>query len=465
MGALRIAGLAAAALLAVGCYSPSIEECTITCGAGNACPDDTACADDGYCHLDMSFSCLARPDARVVDAPPVVIVDASDGPPRPDARSFDARPDAPLPPDARMIDARPPPDAALPDAPMPPPCTDELSAIEETDDELSSASSLSVTPDGHVHVTYVDLFTGNLRYAHRLPGEKAWHFETVAPAVDGLKGQALDSGGGVHVAYVDSLLGPRVMYAARGAASTSLWSTDVVDDTAVIAQHPTIAVDSGSRVHIAYWYNNSDLEYALRLVREGDWFITPIETNGTVGAYPSLEVGPDGALHASYRVGGARNDLGYAKRAAGASWWNTSRPDTVGDVGEHTSIDVDASGNAHIAYHDLSNDSLKYAFVPAEGTRRTMFADEDILVGEYTSIGVGADGTVHIAYYDHGNGDLKYARKRPTQAQFTPITLDGVGGDDVGRFASLDLDGFGGVHIAYIDDTFGDLRYAHICPR
>jgi hypothetical protein len=64
MVALRAALIA---LVVAGCYSPSIQECTITCGSGNACPNDTQCANDGYCHVDMTVSCLSQPDGRTAD--------------------------------------------------------------------------------------------------------------------------------------------------------------------------------------------------------------------------------------------------------------------------------------------------------------------------------------------------------------------------------------------------------------
>jgi hypothetical protein len=366
-----------------------------------------------------------------------------------------------------VFDARPP-DARPPDA-GPPPCTDEITPIEDSAAEDATFSNLSVSKDGHVHVTYIDDLTGLLRYAHRLPGQTAWRFETIAHAAGQLKGQTLDASGALHVAYTDDLPSPRLMYAVREASAIG-WTTDVIDDSA-IGLDASIAVDARGVVHVVYWYNRSDLNHAVRTAPGGEWSIRPIETEGNVGEFPSLDIGPDGTLHVSYRVGGAgRLDLGYATLAPTSSQWSTSRLDQAGNVGAHTSIDVDALGNAHVSYNDLTNEGLKYAFVPTSGPRRVIFADDALFVGRFTAIQVGGNGTVAIAYYDYGNGDLKFAGKPANQTSFTAVTIDDGFGNDVGRHTSMDLDGFDGAHISYIDDgfgqtNFGDLWYAHICPR
>ena len=106
MVSLRIVA-AAALLLAASCYTPSIEECTVVCGPGGACPFEMTCRADGFCHGDETPLCsvgggdggVNLPDARRFDARPV---DAR--PNTPDARPNepDARPNMP---DARMPDA------------------------------------------------------------------------------------------------------------------------------------------------------------------------------------------------------------------------------------------------------------------------------------------------------------------------------------------------------------------------
>ena len=77
--------LAAALLLLAGCPSPELQECTLHCGPGNACPAayHAVCGTDTYCHAEDKVNQLctatgdggsdgaadaAPPDQRLVDA-------------------------------------------------------------------------------------------------------------------------------------------------------------------------------------------------------------------------------------------------------------------------------------------------------------------------------------------------------------------------------------------------------------
>lgn len=86
------------------CYSPAIDECTITCGAASACPTGFSCEGDGFCHGGVLSSCLRLPDGGVV----VVLPDAPPAGGPPDGRP---RPMIDAPP--RPVDARPAPDAFM----------------------------------------------------------------------------------------------------------------------------------------------------------------------------------------------------------------------------------------------------------------------------------------------------------------------------------------------------------------
>jgi hypothetical protein len=112
---------AAAFTLAAGaaCYSPSLLDCTITCGAGGACPSGSSCGADGLCHTGAADHCTiagGEPDALETPGEP----DAHEQPGPPDA--------APGKPDARPS---PTPDA-------PPSC--EPASVGEPDDSCPGES-------------------------------------------------------------------------------------------------------------------------------------------------------------------------------------------------------------------------------------------------------------------------------------------------------------------------------------
>jgi hypothetical protein len=83
-----LAGVAAAGLALAGCYSPSLRDCTVSCGSASDCATGQVCGADGMCASPaVAGRCGARVDAGHLDAPA-----------RHDAAPPDARPDAP--PDA-----------------------------------------------------------------------------------------------------------------------------------------------------------------------------------------------------------------------------------------------------------------------------------------------------------------------------------------------------------------------------
>ena len=96
--------------LAAGCFSPHVGDCDIRCSPARACPDDTTCGADGWCHVDVTSVCpgdggSGKPDAAA--APD----GRADAPVTPDAAVAPDAPGAPPP------DARPAPDAGPADAP------------------------------------------------------------------------------------------------------------------------------------------------------------------------------------------------------------------------------------------------------------------------------------------------------------------------------------------------------------
>jgi len=91
--------------------------------------------------------------------------------------------------------------------------------------------------------------------------------------------------------------------------------TETVDDTALVGEYTSIALDSSNKVHISYhgWstdYTTSYLKYA-------------------------------------------NNTSGY---------WVTQTVNSGGNVGKYSSIALDSSDNVHISYYDEANGSLKYAY-------------------------------------------------------------------------------------------------------
>ena len=82
--------------------------------------------------------------------------------------------------------------------------------------------------------------------------------------------------------------------------------------------------------------------------------------------------------------------------------------------------------------------------------------------GGYSSLETGPGGTLHLAFYDYtpANHDLHYA-VRSAAGEWTFEIVESGNGDNVGRFASLELDQAGVPHIAYLHSGLDHtLKYA-----
>ncbi len=179
--------------------------------------------------------------------------------------------------------------------------------------------------------------------------------------------------GTVHISYydkyasVDAFGYPDPVYDLKYATKndTGIWVTETVDSLGDVGQYTSIAVDSGSNVHISYFdAANKALKYARKDGATGQWTKLTID-KGSVGAYTSLKLDSIGNVHISY-FDDVNGDLKYATNAHGGGRWGRDVVDNAGYVGSHSSIAVEVTsdgtvGNVHISYYDAINAALKYA--------------------------------------------------------------------------------------------------------
>ena len=75
----------------------------------------------------------------------------------------------------------------------------------------------------------------------------------------------------------------------------------------------------------------------------------------------------------------------------------------------------DANGNLYLAYYDSSNSELKFAYntdpstSPSAGDWTTRGTAIDSAAGMHVKMAIDPNGGIHLAYYDNVYGNLKYA--------------------------------------------------------
>ena len=88
--------------------------------------------------------------------------------------------------------------------------------------------------------------------------------------------------------------------------------------------------------------------------------------------------------------------------------WHIVVVDSAGSVGQYPSLEV-VNGKPAISYWDSANDSLKYVRATvADGSEWEIPIVLDTGGGRFTSLEVVADNPA-VGYYDNTNGALKFA--------------------------------------------------------
>jgi hypothetical protein len=254
--------------------------------------------------------------------------------------------------------------------------------------------------------------------------------------------------------------------------TTRAWQAVTVDAAGSVGFFTSLAVDAGGRLHGSYYDDtNRDLKYAACPARcdlAHNWRAATVDAAGSVGLYTSLAVDASGRLHVSYEDR-TNSNLKYATCAADCALtanWQAVTVDAAGSVGWYTSLAVGAAGRLHVSYWDTNNDDLKYATCAADCDAaagwQAVTVDAAGSVGWYTSLAVDAGGRLHVSYLDNTNGTLKYATcaaNCETAANWQAATVDAAAGR-VGLYTSLAVDAGGRLHVSYQDWTNGHLKYA-----
>lgn len=200
-----------------------------------------------------------------------------------------------------------------------------------------------------------------------------------------------------------------------------------------------------------------------------EWQAVTVDTAGTVGFQSSLTVDEGGRLHVTYMDSYDSWNFKYATctgSCAGAANWQVTTVDTVGSVGENSSLVVDAAGRLHVSYAHSGNGDVKYATCAANcatqaGWQTVTIDGELTSVGPFTALAVDAAGRAHVAYNDDSNGNLKYATCASsclTAANWQIVAVDASGSGV--QATSIAVHGSGRVHVAYYDLGNRDLEYA-----
>lgn len=250
-----------------------------------------------------------------------------------------------------------------------------------------------------------------------------------------------------------------------------------------VGEYTSMAVDNAGNLHVAY-YDRSEgqLRHALRTT--SGWQHHAVDTNGDVGRFTSLALGPEGRPRISYMVveamdgGQAYSALRYAEAQVAApsraeDWQiseierKTKAPPICGggcarseacvDLGRGPSCVAEATGCSACGTNEVCVMDTGGTVCALEIDVASTLDDLPEGVGLFSSLAVTSTGAVYVAYYDKTDGALRLAW--PENGTFATRTVDGAGPEDVGAHVSAAIGPNDLLALAYMDFTRDDLIY------
>jgi hypothetical protein len=229
-------------------------------------------------------------------------------------------------------------------------------------------------------------------------------------------------------------------------AADTIWSVEIVDSGAGIANYVSLALDTHDLPHIGYYdQSNTALKYARWT--GVSWDIVTVDNSAAVGRYTSLALDGSNRPHISYY-----DQTNTALKHA--SWnvsWISETVDNSASVGQYTSLIVDGSGYPHISYYDQTSTALKYAHWDGSSWISET-VDNSATVGLHTALAMRGTSP-RISYRNITTPSLRYAVYVSAGHTWDVTDLTAAGND--AEYISMVMDSTGYEHISYFQDGSG----------
>ncbi|MFB6075823.1 MAG: PKD domain-containing protein [Candidatus Aenigmatarchaeota archaeon] len=331
----------------------------------------------------------------------------------------------------------------------------EIKTIDS--DGVVGFPSLAIDSEGDPHISYSGN-NYNLKYAEWLGW--SWDKVIVNSNVDVIRGTEIDTdtNNNPHINY----------YTDMEEYKYSKWNGNSWDHAKINGGKGqdnifSMVLDQEDRAHICYanWHFESSLAYSYwngsswegSIIEPFDG-ITYCSIDVTSDNKPYVAIIRDGSVYFGEKL--SLEDWSYKKVFSGSET----------NYANELSLVIDSDDNPHIAfttydsdhhYADSVNMSLKYT--NKEGN---IWQISTVDTGDYAklspSMDIDSNGNSHIAYIDGSDDDLKYAKWNSGTYFWNVETVDPDG--YIGEQTSMDLDSNDNPYISYVDTGGGNLKLA-----
>ncbi|NLH48333.1 MAG: hypothetical protein GX444_06990 [Myxococcales bacterium] len=329
-------------------------------------------------------------------------------------------------------------------------------AIDET--ARGPSPAMAADAAGHLHVVFLDVRHGQVRYATDASGE--WVTEpirnddTLSHYTPDL---ALDAEGFIHACFVSN----RQLYYAQN--TTGAWEVEWIEPADNLwGADPVLALDRQGKAHLAYYRRNESVDsYHYVTNAGGNWQMEKILDDPSYSVEPQMAIAVDSAGHPHVAsANDNRRVIGYAVR--GPQGWQTEVVYNDMESTNSLALLLDDQDKPHlIAGRNGSPKSQLYHITrPAASWEREMIATATAPEYEYgtdfyPSLARDASGQLHLSLMVEGT--LRYATN-PIGKDWRFVTLADFGMVDSN--VALAVDGQRRRHLTYLREPVAEWRYA-----
>lgn len=323
------------------------------------------------------------------------------------------------------------------------------------------AARLALDSNGDPHIISLDPF-GNYEYRVGVKTDSGWNWnwtvvDTVYQPWSGLAQPLSISVGSDNIRRFVYARDSGLVYATFDGSD---WVSETVYDEVSVSnvEFADLVLDTDNNPYILFY----SLPTGLRLAYKsgGSWVTKLVDDDGSIvdedGNRAALAIDGSGRLHVAYHDLSS-NSLVYAWRDIGdenGNWVYETVYTTEDGTGWVPDITLDPLGNPHISFVTCDDSSLNYAY-KEDGTWHIESVGDSADYG--TCIALDSAGNPHIAYISSEGVKIKYAT-RTAQGWQSPGCISG----GLGGFNSISLapDGNDAPHLVYWNSSTGTLSYA-----
>lgn len=383
------------------------------------------------------------------------------------------------------------------------------SEIADDSGWVGDFNSIAISPDGVVHVAYLQSDALDFRYARRTPAAEgeggSWSQTTLHSYGNAGAGTAiaLDSQGRPHMAYVvhENFGGVNLYYVyetpeggwspSLNAASNRIGSNLALaldsrnqpsilfsrygqDAGAYLTSYETqiggwsntalggeiaggLGLDSADRPQVSYYDTQfQDLKFAIR----ADVWTEAVDVAGLVNDSAHFGAALDGENGPRFSLSGTE----LAERSWADGTWRSDVITGTTPAATHSSLAYDSSGQPHVAFYRSGSGDLLYGR-RVDGAWETALIDAAGDVGAYPRLLLRNGQQPVIVYWDESNQRLKVAERVngswliAGQQNGPPLNSDSS------RFDAAGFAPDGSLFITYFDAPNTDLRLARVLRR